>query len=165
MKAIEYKRIGDYDLPKLRLRQEESKSRIILNNGTEMETDFVLISAGIRPRLDIIKNTEINHDKGIKVDRQMKTNVEDVYAAGDVVYLGVDKYEILGITNNIVTLYDPEFPLLNKQLDFDEFEKRNMHPNIRESYSMETVIQMNGLLKLREEVYQTSRLWLMLFLL
>ncbi len=54
------------------------------------------------------------------------------YHLGDVVYLGVDKYEILGITNNIVTLYDPEFPLLNKQLDFDEFEKR-----VKDNYANE----------------------------
>ena len=46
------------------------------------------------------------------------------YHLGDTVFIGADEYEIAGIKNNIVTLYDPKFPLLNKQMELNEFEKK-----------------------------------------
>ncbi len=55
-----------------------------LSDGTTFETDSILISAGVRPRLDLVEDTDIEHDRGIKVDEFLKTNIEDVYAAGDV---------------------------------------------------------------------------------
>lgn len=72
---------------------------ISLSDGTKLETDAILISAGIRPRLDIIKHTEIDCDKGIKVDKYMQTNIEDVYAAGDVVEVDGTVVGLWGISN------------------------------------------------------------------
>jgi len=57
---------------------------IRLQDGREIKTDAILISAGIRPILDIVKDSNIKYDKGIQVDSSMKTNVDNVYAAGDV---------------------------------------------------------------------------------
>lgn len=53
------------------------------------------------------------------------------YHLGDTVYIGAEEYEIAGITDDIVTLYDPKFPLFNKQMDFEEFEQK-----VQENYSM-----------------------------
>ena len=58
---------------------------IKLNDGEVLETDGILISSGIRPNLDLIRDTSINFDKGIKVDEHLRTNIENIYAAGDVV--------------------------------------------------------------------------------
>ena len=52
------------------------------------------------------------------------------YHLGDTVYIGADEYEIVGISDNTVTLYDPKFPLLNKQIDFEEFERK-----VQDNYS------------------------------
>lgn len=52
------------------------------------------------------------------------------YHLGDTVYIGAEEYEIAGITDDIVTLYDPKFPLFNKQMDFEEFEQK-----VQENYS------------------------------
>jgi len=56
-----------------------------LNGAREIPTDAILISSGIRPNMDLIKDTPIEYSKGVKVDRQMRTNVENVFAVGDVV--------------------------------------------------------------------------------
>ncbi|EMT39946.1 MULTISPECIES: NAD(P)/FAD-dependent oxidoreductase [Thermoanaerobacter] len=57
---------------------------IILKDGTKMDADFVIFSSGVKPNIDIVKETEIKVNKGIIVDEYMRTNIEDVYAAGDV---------------------------------------------------------------------------------
>ncbi len=63
----------------------EGTDGIKLNGGREIPTDAVLISSGIRPNLDLIRDTSIEYDKGIKVSSQMRTNIENVFAVGDVV--------------------------------------------------------------------------------
>ncbi|NMB27189.1 MAG: NAD(P)/FAD-dependent oxidoreductase [Tissierellia bacterium] len=54
-----------------------------LDNGIEIKTDSVLFSTGIIPSIDIVRNTPIEFNKGIIVDNNLKTNVDNVYAAGD----------------------------------------------------------------------------------
>ena len=61
------------------------------------------------------------------------------YHLGDTVYIGADEYEIAGIKDNIVTLYDPKFPLFNKQMEYEEFDKK-----VRENYSNDHLKVENG---------------------
>ena len=63
---------------------ETKVERIRLKDGKEIEAGAVIISVGIRPNLDLIKETKIAHDKGIIVDKHLKTNIDNIYAAGDV---------------------------------------------------------------------------------
>lgn len=57
------------------------------------------------------------------------------YHLGDTVYIGADKYEIAGTKDNIVTLIDVKFPILNKQMSFDEFERK-----VKDNYSNDHLI-------------------------
>jgi len=45
---------------------------------------MVIISAGVRPNLELAESLRVYSDKGIVVDDHMKTNNADIYAAGDV---------------------------------------------------------------------------------
>ena len=63
---------------------EKSVEGVKLNDGSNLETQAVLISAGVRPRLELIEGTNIEFDRGVKVDKYMKTNIDDIYAAGDI---------------------------------------------------------------------------------
>lgn len=58
---------------------------IIVNNGEIIKSDAILVSSGIRPNLDLVRDTDILFDKGIKVNSNLKTNINNIYAAGDVV--------------------------------------------------------------------------------
>lgn len=58
---------------------------IRLNGERNIKADAILVSSGIRPNLDLVRDTTIEYDKGIKVDKHLKTNIDNVYAAGDVV--------------------------------------------------------------------------------
>lgn len=55
-----------------------------LKDGRKIKTDAILVSAGIRPNIDLVRGTPIEFDKGVKVDKYLRTNIEDVYAAGDI---------------------------------------------------------------------------------
>jgi len=57
---------------------------VLLEGGETLPADMVIISAGVRPNLDLAKALGLDHDKGIKVDERMRTNQADVFAAGDV---------------------------------------------------------------------------------
>lgn len=68
-----------------RIDAEQGKVNAIeLNTGERLETDAVVISAGIRPNLSLFEGTDLKVDKGVVVDERMRTNLPDVYAAGDV---------------------------------------------------------------------------------
>lgn len=64
---------------------EEKAAGIKLNGERHIKADAILVSSGIRPNLDLIRDTTIEYDKGILVDKHLKTNVDNIYAAGDVV--------------------------------------------------------------------------------
>ncbi|MDF1584212.1 MAG: nitrite reductase large subunit NirB [Methyloprofundus sp.] len=59
--------------------------KMIFSDGTELETDLILFSAGIRPRDDIARASGIavGSRGGIIIDNQCKTSATDVYAIGE----------------------------------------------------------------------------------
>jgi 3-phenylpropionate/trans-cinnamate dioxygenase ferredoxin reductase subunit len=53
-------------------------------NGERFEADFAGVAIGLNFNTEFIGDTDIELDNGIVVDEYMRTNVEDVYAAGDI---------------------------------------------------------------------------------
>ena len=60
--------------------------KIILQKG-EIEADMIIMSVGVRPETEFIKDSGITlNDRGsIVVDSHMQTNIEDIYAVGDAI--------------------------------------------------------------------------------
>ena len=56
-----------------------------LSDKTVLDADMIIIATGIIPNLDIAKNCGIKTNSGIIVNENLKTNITDVYAAGDIV--------------------------------------------------------------------------------
>jgi nitrite reductase (NADH) large subunit len=56
---------------------------IRLDDDTEVPADMIVISAGIRPALDLANQLGLKVDKGIVVDDNLATSEHDIYAAGD----------------------------------------------------------------------------------
>jgi NADPH-dependent 2,4-dienoyl-CoA reductase/sulfur reductase-like enzyme len=59
------------------------KSIIIAETGEEIECDFVGLTAGVSPNISFLKNSDINTNRGVLVNRHLETNIPDVYAIGD----------------------------------------------------------------------------------
>jgi nitrite reductase (NADH) large subunit len=62
---------------------EERVEYIELEDGRKVAADIVLISAGIRSNLSLLESSVIQTNKGIVVDKYMRTNVNNIFAAGD----------------------------------------------------------------------------------
>ncbi len=56
---------------------------IILDNGTEVKCDLVISAAGERASIKFLEGSAVKIDRFIDVDDHMRTNVKDVYAAGN----------------------------------------------------------------------------------
>ncbi len=56
----------------------------VLTNGEEVSCDLVIIAIGVIPNTELVAGTDVKINRGIIVDRFMRTSVPDVYACGDV---------------------------------------------------------------------------------
>jgi NADPH-dependent 2,4-dienoyl-CoA reductase/sulfur reductase-like enzyme/peroxiredoxin family protein/rhodanese-related sulfurtransferase/TusA-related sulfurtransferase len=65
----------------------EGRLRVELKNNEIIETDVVVLAAGVRPNTSLAADAgiELGPRGGIKVDAHMRTSAPDVFAAGDAV--------------------------------------------------------------------------------
>ena len=63
---------------------EDAVRAVRLAGGVTIETLMVVISAGVRPNMDLAEPLGLETDKGIIINEHMLTNKPDIYAAGDV---------------------------------------------------------------------------------
>ena len=63
----------------------EKVEKVITKSGRVIETDLVIIAAGIRPNTEIAADAgiELGVSNAIRVNNRMQTSVKDIYAAGD----------------------------------------------------------------------------------
>lgn len=80
---------------------------VVIGDGSVVSADIVLLATGVKPNIELAKSmgVELGVTGAIKVDRHMKTNLEDVYSAGDCIEMyntinGNPVYKPLGSTAN-----------------------------------------------------------------
>jgi NAD(P)H-nitrite reductase large subunit len=54
-----------------------------LKGGGELEAQFVGLTVGVSPNIDFLKESDLETNRGIKVNEYFETNQPDVYAIGD----------------------------------------------------------------------------------
>jgi NAD(P)H-nitrite reductase large subunit len=73
--------LGDKNLPR---RQAGGRVKAIkTKDGKEIECQLVGISTGVKPNISFLKNSGIETDLGVLVNRKLETNIPNVYAIGD----------------------------------------------------------------------------------
>lgn len=63
--------------PNARVKAVKTKS------GEEIPCQFVGLTAGVTPSIDFLRNTELEVNRGVKVDFGFRTNLPNVYSIGD----------------------------------------------------------------------------------
>jgi len=58
-------------------------SKVITGDGEEIDCEFVGLTAGVSPNVAFLKDSELDIQRGIMVNRLLETNQKDVYAIGD----------------------------------------------------------------------------------
>jgi len=57
---------------------------VVTTEGRKIECDFVVMGVGVEPAVSVALGSPIAVNNGILVDEYCRTNIDDVYAAGDV---------------------------------------------------------------------------------
>jgi 3-phenylpropionate/trans-cinnamate dioxygenase ferredoxin reductase subunit len=63
---------------------ETKVTHVITKAGRRLECDFVVLGVGVEPAVELLKGSGIQIDNGVVVDEHCRTNVDGIYAAGDV---------------------------------------------------------------------------------
>ena len=82
---------------------KEKVESIVLTNGRSLSCDLLILAAGVIPRVELVKDTEVKVNKGIIVNKKMQTSAPDIYACGDCaeVYDSVtDTYRVIPLWPN-----------------------------------------------------------------
>jgi NAD(P)H-nitrite reductase large subunit len=66
-----------------------------------VQCDVVIVAIGVVPRTEIVAGTDVKTNRGIIVDKSMRTNVSDVYASGDV----AEAYDFIYGDNRLLPLW------------------------------------------------------------
>ncbi|MCB1724683.1 MAG: NAD(P)/FAD-dependent oxidoreductase [Chromatiaceae bacterium] len=57
---------------------------VTLADDTRLEADLVITATGVKSNVGFLEGSGVKVDQGVLIDRHFRTNVADVYAAGDV---------------------------------------------------------------------------------
>ena len=91
------------------------------------------------------------------IDNPEEKEVEYEYHLGDKVYIGADEYEILNIGIFNVILYDYQYPLFNREMSKEEFDRKvrenpcNDHL-IKKEEKVENIVQNEQAIETIEEI-------------
>lgn len=64
------------------LNTTDDEVTVTLDNNETITTDIVFVCLGFRPQTQLANETKLNVNKGVLVDSNMRTNLDDVYAIG-----------------------------------------------------------------------------------
>ncbi len=64
---------------------DDKAEGVRLESGENLYADVLVAATGVRPNLEFLEGSGIAHGWGITVDEYLRTNLADIYAAGDLV--------------------------------------------------------------------------------
>ncbi len=80
----EVKIVTGHTVERIEQQEDGAVCGAILDSGERLPCDMVVLAIGVRPRTELVLNTGVTVNRGIVVDRFMRTTLPDVYACGDV---------------------------------------------------------------------------------
>ena len=66
-----------------KLAQSGDRLSVALDNGDQAAADLVVVATGVQPNVGFLDGSGVKIDTGILVDQNMRSSVDDIYAAGD----------------------------------------------------------------------------------
>jgi len=79
---------------------DERVTGAILDDGTRMPCDLLVVAIGVLPRVELALGAGIKVNRGIVVDNRMMTSHSDVYACGDA----AEAYDFLYDMNRVIPI-------------------------------------------------------------
>jgi NADPH-dependent 2,4-dienoyl-CoA reductase/sulfur reductase-like enzyme/nitrite reductase/ring-hydroxylating ferredoxin subunit len=60
-----------------------AEDHVVLDDDSRIDSDFVVVGIGVRPRVSLAEAAGLEVEKGIVVDEQLRTSAQGIWAAGD----------------------------------------------------------------------------------
>jgi len=67
-----------------RIEDAKDRKRLKFSSGPDLTADVVIMATGIKTNLDWLKGSGVGVKRGVTVDERLRSNVPNVYAAGDI---------------------------------------------------------------------------------
>jgi 3-phenylpropionate/trans-cinnamate dioxygenase ferredoxin reductase subunit len=67
-----------------RFEGDQHVGRVITKRNRRIDCDFAVVGVGVEPVIEFIAGSGVKTNNGILVDEYCRTNIQDIYAAGDV---------------------------------------------------------------------------------
>jgi len=80
-------------------RGNEKATEVVTESGEAIQGNFFVIATGNRPQTGFLKGTDIRINRGICVDRYLRSSVDSVFAIGDCAEIS-DNHNCHGVMNN-----------------------------------------------------------------
>ncbi|HEX3012149.1 MAG TPA: FAD/NAD(P)-binding oxidoreductase [Syntrophomonadaceae bacterium] len=77
--------------PVARIEGENAVDSLILQDGSRVNCDIAVLTAGVSPNLKWLGDIDLEYDEGILVNPKMETSLTGVYAAGDIAQIYDEK--------------------------------------------------------------------------
>jgi NAD(P)H-nitrite reductase large subunit len=77
-------------------------SAVITNTTEKITCQFIGLTVGVHPNIDIVKKSKLETNRGVLVNNYLETNIPDIYAAGDCAEI---RAETEGVRNTIEQLW------------------------------------------------------------
>ena len=75
----------DTELEEIKSKDSAKVTSVITSKGEEINCGFVALTVGVSPNISFVKNSGVETDRGVLIDNNFKTNVENIFAIGDCV--------------------------------------------------------------------------------
>jgi NAD(P)H-nitrite reductase large subunit len=69
----------------IKISGSKTVSGIQFKKGSSITCDLLIVSIGVKPNINFLSGSNITTNRGIIVNENMRTNIENIYAAGDAV--------------------------------------------------------------------------------
>jgi phenylglyoxylate dehydrogenase epsilon subunit len=71
-----------------RVQGVDGEATLTLASGGSLSAGLIVVATGVQPRVEYLSGSGVEVDQGILVDERMRTNVDGIWAAGDVAQAG-----------------------------------------------------------------------------
>lgn len=112
-------------------RKDRKGKQLILKDKKNILTDLVIVAIGVKPNIELVKDTPIKINRGILVNNFMETALKDIYAAGDC----CEGKDLLLNMNRQIAIW----PVAIKQGKIAGFNMAGVKKEYQGSFSMNSV--------------------------